>query len=401
MPAPVTTGSWTPDLSGFVGAAEDPYADWPGRFPGYRACGYLAPSVPEEILHAAGLAPIHLFAGQRALTRVEAYLQSFSCWPARSAFDRALRGDLDFVAGVAFGSSCDTLAALADMWAEARPAQWVLTVGHPVNLTTPAARPYLRAEYERLIQALTARTGRPLDSQALRASICLHNQTRRLVQRLYALSDRVPSHALYVIVRSAFLMPKEVYNERLQGLVTDLEAQSSDEDGNRCRLIMVGPVVEDGWLYQAIEEAGGRVVDDVLDLGHPYFDGLVAGDESARSLITSGPLAQEPRTDSSEDAGDPLEALVDRYLGLLPIPGRHHPERRRDRHLLDLVARRRVHGVIFALQKFCDPHGFDYVTLKKALDAAGVPHLQLELERPQVSGQVKTRVEAFIEMLQL
>jgi len=368
-----------PDLGGFVAMAEDPYADWSQRFPGYRPCGFLAPSVPEEILHAAGFAPIHLFAGRRALTHMEAYLQSFSCWPARSAFDRALRGELD-VEGVVFGRSCDTLQALADMWAEARTAQWVLTVGHPVNLATPAARPYLRAEYRRLIQALAERTGRPFDPQALRDSIRLYNHTRSLVQRLYELSDCLPSPALYVILRSAFLMPKELYNALLEETLRvsqTLRVSSLGVCADRPRLIVVGPVVEDGWLYQVIEEAGGRVVDDMLDLGHPYFDGLV------------------------DETGDPLEALLDRYLGLLPVPSRHHPERRRDRHLLDLVARRRADGVIFALQKFCDPHGFDYVTLKKALDVAGVLHLQLELEQPQVSGQVKTRVEAFIEMLQV
>ncbi len=364
-----------PDLSQYVAAADDPYAGWRERFPGYEPCGYLAPSVPEEILHAAGFTPIHLFAGRQSLTHVEAYLQSFSCWPARSAFDRALRGELDCIPGVVFGSSCDTLAALADMWAEARPNQWVLPVGHPVNLATPAARAYLRAEYQRLIQALAERTGRTVTPEALPASIALYNQTRRLVQRLYALSDRLPSPALYVIVRSAFLTPKELYNELLEGLLIELEAHAADPDDARRRVIIVGPVVEDGWLYQVIEDAGGRVVDDMVDLGHPYFDGLVA-----------------------DDARDPLEALVDRYLGLLPVPSWHHPERRRDRHLLSLVERRGAHGVIFALQKFCDPHGFDYVSLKKSLDGAGVPHLQLELEQPQVSGQVKTRVEAFIEM---
>jgi len=364
-----------PDLGNFVATADDPYAGWRERFPDHEPCGYLAPSVPEEILHAAGFAPIHLFAGRRPLTHVEGYLQSFSCWPARSAFDRALQGELDFIPGVVFGSSCDTLAALADMWAEARPNQWVLPVGHPVNLATPAARPYLRAEYQRLIQALAERIGRQVTPEALRDSIALYNQTRRLIQRLYALSDRLPSPALYVIVRSAFLTPKELYNQFLQETLRVAETlRVSDE---RRRVIVVGPVVEDGWLYQVIEEAGGRVVDDMVDLGHPYFDGLVA-----------------------EDAQDPLEALVDRYLELLPVPSRHHPERRRDRHLLDLARRRRADGVIFALQKFCDPHGFDYVTLKRALDGAGVPHLQLELEQPQVSGQVKTRVEAFIEMLE-
>ena len=56
-------------------------------------------------------------------------------------------------------------------------------------------------------------------------------------------------------------------------------------------------------------------------------------------------------------------------------------------------------GVIFARQKFCEPHAFDYVTLKRALDDANVPHLGVELEQTPHVGQMRTRVEAFLEMV--
>jgi benzoyl-CoA reductase/2-hydroxyglutaryl-CoA dehydratase subunit BcrC/BadD/HgdB len=73
---------------------------------------------------------------------------------------------------------------------------------------------------------------------------------------------------------------------------------------------------------------------------------------------------------------------------------------RRGAHLVDLVGRTRADGVIFVLLKFCDPHAFDYPYMKKMLDAAGVPSLLFEIEDQQVSaGQVRTRCEAFIEML--
>ena len=48
---------------------------------------------------------------------------------------------------------------------------------------------------------------------------------------------------------------------------------------------------------------------------------------------------------------------------------------------------------------FCEPHGFDYVQLAHALDLAGVPHLLVELEQASQAGQLRTRVEAFVEMI--
>ena len=60
---------------------------------------------------------------------------------------------------------------------------------------------------------------------------------------------------------------------------------------------------------------------------------------------------------------------------------------------------RGARGVVFARQKFCDPHGFDYAQMVHALDGVGVPHLLVELEQASQAGQLRTRVEAFVEML--
>ena len=138
---------------------------------------------------------------------------------------------------------------------------------------------------------------------------------------------------------------------------------------------MAGPALADPILFDGLAQAGARVVGDLLDLGERTFG-----------------------VDAAED-GDPLEALADRLLALVPTPTKHHPGRTRAAHLLALVRERNAGGVMFARQKFCEPHGFDYVQLAHALDGAGVPHLLVELEQASQAGQLHTRVEAFVEML--
>jgi len=50
--------------------------------------------------------------------------------------------------------------------------------------------------------------------------------------------------------------------------------------------------------------------------------------------------------------------------------------------------------------KFCDPHAFDYPYLKEALDGAGIPSMLFEMEdQIPAEGQLKTRFEAFLEMI--
>jgi len=50
--------------------------------------------------------------------------------------------------------------------------------------------------------------------------------------------------------------------------------------------------------------------------------------------------------------------------------------------------------------KFCEPELFDVPIVRRGLEAAGlkVLHLETELE-PRVTGQIATRIEAFVEML--
>ena len=140
-------------------------------------------------------------------------------------------------------------------------------------------------------------------------------------------------------------------------------------------LFLVGPSLADPILFDVIAEAGARVVGDLFDLGERYF-----------------------AVDAAE-GGDPLEALADRLLALVPTPTKHHSQRSRAEYLLSSVKERGACGVVFARQKFCDPHGFDYAHLVRALDGAGVPHLLVELEQSSQAGQLRTRVEAFVEML--
>jgi benzoyl-CoA reductase/2-hydroxyglutaryl-CoA dehydratase subunit BcrC/BadD/HgdB len=78
----------------------------------------------------------------------------------------------------------------------------------------------------------------------------------------------------------------------------------------------------------------------------------------------------------------------------------YDPDKRRTKELLELVRKTSADGVIFILTKFCDPDEYDYVPVKKLLDANGVPCLLVEVDR-QAFGyeQARGAIEAFADML--
>jgi benzoyl-CoA reductase/2-hydroxyglutaryl-CoA dehydratase subunit BcrC/BadD/HgdB len=101
-----------------------------------------------------------------------------------------------------------------------------------------------------------------------------------------------------------------------------------------------------------------------------------------------------------ETNGEPMAAITERYLQRAVCPAKHAGINRRANDLVRLVAESRAQGVIFLFLKFCDPHAFDYPYLRARLDEAGIPSLLVELEEHTAAdGQLRTRIEAFMEML--
>jgi bzd-type benzoyl-CoA reductase N subunit len=375
-------------LNTFVTANETPYRSWPERYPDRQAMGYICTYTPEEVIQAAGFTPVRLRTGPELPTQAEAHLQSFTCALCRSTLHQALHGDLAFLSGLVFPHTCDTLQVLADIWRENFSDLFVATVVQPLNLGSPGTRSYLVAELQRFRQSLAAFNGQPISDDSLRASIQLHNETRYLLSQLDKRRNHLTARGFYAAVEASMVMPKEQFNPLATELV-ELLSEKTDERQRGPRLMFAGPVLDDPTVLDILDDLGACVVGDDLCTGSRYFDQPVAE--------VVGPVGNLSQSQGGD--GDPIEALADRYLKRWPCPTKHSLHCQRGEHLLELVEEREADGLVFTLQKFCEPHAFDYAIVKETLDAAGVPHLLLELEHTPAVGQLRTRLEAFLEML--
>ncbi|MEJ2736725.1 MAG: 2-hydroxyacyl-CoA dehydratase family protein [Anaerolineae bacterium] len=367
-------------LKALTDAARAPLSDWPTHYPDHQAIGYLCSYVPEEMIHAAGFTPVRLRGTTTALRQVDAHLQSFTCALCRSTLDQVLLGNLGFLSGTIFAHTCDAMQAQADLWRMNTPAShFVETVMQPANLGTPAARTYLIAELDRFRGKLASLIGRPISAKGLQSSIALYDETRRLVRKLEGTRDRLGSRTFYDILDAAQVMPREFFNPLLAELLAMPERDSvRDRQGREDRgpgLFLAGAVLDEPRLLDLIEEVGAQVVGDDLCSGSRHFHEQVGVE------------------------GDPVANLADYYLRRPPCPTKFHPTHDPGAYLLEQVTRVRAEGVVFALEKFCEPHAFDYGLIRSALEDVGVPHLMLEMEQTPSLEALRTRLEAFVEML--
>jgi bzd-type benzoyl-CoA reductase N subunit len=362
-----------PALTLLVDAAQVSPSAWSDRYPNRQAMGYMCGYVPEEIIHAAGFVPVRVRGDAEPLRRVDGHLQSFACALCRSTLDQALGGQLEPLSGTIFAHTCDAMQALADLWRlHLGESHFVDTVMQPANLGSPAARPYLVAELNRFRDRLAAFVGHPITNGALRASITLYDDTRRMVQDLQRLRDRLDVSRFFAVLDAAQVMPREQFNSLLARLLAELDTLPSHPAGPR--IFLVGAVLDEPRLLGLMEDLDARVVGDSLCSGSRHFQERVG-------------------------EGEPIPALADYYLRRPPCPTKFHPGHDPGRYLLDQIQGVRGQGVVFVLEKFCEPHAFDYALVRSALDQVGVPHLLLEMEQTPSLEALRTRLQAFLEIL--
>jgi bcr-type benzoyl-CoA reductase subunit C len=361
-------------LRKLVEAARAPLREWPERYKGFRAMGYLCSYVPEEMVHAAGFVPLRVRGTSAPLRHVDAHLQSFSCALCRSSLDQVLNGELGFMAGAVFAHTCDTMQALADLWWMNNPAPYFVdTVMQPVNLSTPAARPFLIAELARFRARLAAYAGQPISDESLKTSIGLYNETRALVDRFQRRRERLAVPEFYAVLDAAQIMPRERFNPLLKELLRDLE-EMPGQVNDPC-LFLAGAVLDEPRLLDLVEELGAGVVGDDLCSGSRHFRAVVGAQ------------------------GDPLAAISDYFLGRPPCPTKLHVDHNPGQYLVEQARETSADGVMFVIEKFCEPHAFDYAMVCPALDEAGLPYLLLEMEQTPSLEALRTRFQAFVEIL--
>jgi len=340
--------------------------------------GFFCPYVPEELLHSAGTLPIRLMGAPMRISHAQGHLPPYSCHLVKSSLESLLQGELGFLKGVVFSHTCDTLQGLSDIWARQRclPIHFDLMI--PTRLDSDSSRHYLRAEIERFKDFLESHFGK-ISLETLKASIHLFNEIRRKIGEIYAHrrknSKILPSGSFAQMIRAGYLVERGQYLQLLTELLREWP-EKTEGDPASVPVYLTGNMTHAPSWFSLIEDAGAQVVQD----------DLCSGARSLRLMVS--------------EHLDPMEGLTERYFTSFFCPTKYRGVQAHLDTLLKEVQESGSRGVIFLLYKYCEAHFFDYPDLKNALEAKGIPTLLLEIEDPSTSmGQLKIRIQAFVEML--
>jgi bzd-type benzoyl-CoA reductase N subunit len=349
---------------------------------GGNVIGWLCTYVPEEIIHAAGALPIRIigYSHEANLDDANAHLYINNCTFSRSCLQLGLEKQYDFLDGVVGGSTCDGARRLFDVWRQYVGTSFhhVLTV--PRKFTERAHQLY----YDEVVlfkKHFEEHFGVEITDKALLKSTILLNESRGLLHELYELrkwgKPPISGAETLEVLNAAYRMPKELFNQWITELIDELKASDKAFTG-RARVMLVGSVLTNPEFVKSIEDQGALVVTDELCTSTRYWGDKVVLDDGR-------PI---------------LEAISRRYLNNFPC-ARMYPSDERFNRIIDYARDFRVDGVISEIVRYCVPYAHDLPLLTDRLSEVGIPTLALDVEYGTAgSGQVATRVQAFLEMLE-
>jgi len=339
-----------------------------------KRIGYFTPYLPVELLWACGFSPVRLRPGRGHAAADGRLPRNFSV-EARCLLAAALEQRLD-AGAVVFLDEDDTSRRACDVWRAFAGMPVFGPVAVP-RLAGPASAERYAGALAALAGELAALSGQPLTDESLQQAIDLYNRQR----------------ALWLALRQRWLEGGLATGEwhALRWLALTAEVESANE--------ALAARLQTGPGPSAAAPAGPRLlVLGAMEVPAPLLALLEAG--GARVVAEDSEAEERTLTEQVPSSGrGPLLDLAGAYLAKMPGP-RAAELPRRLAALDRLVDERHVQGAIALYPKFADSYLAEWVALGEMFRARGLPALLLEDDgEPGPSGQQRTRVEAFLEIL--
>lgn len=351
---------------------------------GRAAVGYYCLYSPMEIAVAAGAIPLPLCGtSNNPVTAAEDVLPRNLCPLIKSSYGFAITNTCPFFAFsdiIVGDTTCDGKKKMFELLSRAKTTH-VLQL--PSNQDDDTALATWKKELHRLKGIVEQLTGVTITPDKLKDAIGLMNRERMTKKALMDVNRAIPaplsgSQLLEILFKIGFLANKEKGIELMQEVIKHHETASpASEGGNsKKRILLTGVPVGIGSekVVRIVEQIGADVV--AFENCSGYKQAFqVAGDK------------------------DPMDALAEQYLRT-PC-SIMSPNNGRFTLLADIIEDFAVDGVIDLTWQACHTYNIESFMVDELVqERLGVPSLHLETDYSESdTGQLRVRIEAYIEML--
>jgi Benzoyl-CoA reductase/2-hydroxyglutaryl-CoA dehydratase subunit, BcrC/BadD/HgdB len=351
---------------------------------GKKAIGVLPYYAPEELVYAAGMVPFGVWGtNNKNISHAKEYCATFYCTIAQLSLEMLLDGTLDGLSGIITPTICDTLRPMSQNIRVAMGDKMpVIFLAHPQNRSTTYGLKFCVDQYTNVRKELEKITGKAITDDDIVKSIKVYNASRKARREFVKLAsehcDVVKPTVRSAVLKAAFFMLKDEYTAKLEELNRELAMLPICQWSGK-KIVTSGIICDNPALLEALEDNNIAIAADDVAYESRAF-----------------------RIDVPEDA-DPMMALAKQFANIDCDVLLYDPEsakNNRGEFVAKLVKDSGADGLILFMQQFCDPEEMEYPYLKKALDAAKIPHIKIGIDQQMRDfGQAKTAIQAFAESL--
>jgi len=343
---------------------------------GRKLFGIFPAYYPKEIFWAMNVLPVEVWDPPLEVNYANAHLQPYICSVVKLGLELILQGKCEIIDGFLFPHTCDSIQNLASIVSDylnlAIPCYFFY---HPKAPYSAASRRYYLEEINGLVTRLEKQLG-ALDFSTLKQQVRKGNQVTALIKEAYRLRAsnelRASNTDFYQVIRGGEYLHPDDFLPLLEGFLSTSRGHGHKGPS----VVLSGIMPNPPEILKILDEKGVRVVDD--------------------DLLNCGRRLLAPENQNE----DPFEAMADSYFTMPPCTTKNSSLNARMEYLFNKIERSNAQGVIFYMVKFCETELFDVPYLIEEVKKRGLATLLVDCEVNQgLSGQLETRIEAFVEMI--
>ena len=355
---------------------------------GLKIVGYFPGNyVPEEIIYASGAVPLCLIHGANphpadvGLSLAPHVICPFS---RTQLGERLLKENpyyrmMDMLVAPI---TCQHLKKVAEIWEYNREVE-MFKLGIPQQYTNDFELEYYADRLKLLRDRLQAFTGMEITDAKLGDAIDLYNKMRGFLREISFMrrdSDSLITSLEFVKLNHASFYADPVFMvDYLESLCNELKGKKVDSKIKKPGILLIGPNIGYGdyRVLELVEAAGGEIVIEEICEGIRYY------------------------WHDIENSGNPFQSLTKGYLSeRVPCAFMRNSARKRLDFVLKLIDDFNVSGVIWYELLYCETYDVESYYFAEEIGKRDIPMLILESGYSTAdTGQMKTRIDAFIEIV--
>lgn len=359
-----------------------------------RLClAYTCYHIPEVLLNLPGCFSTRLRAPRTGSLDISTYyMSSFLCGFSKALVERGIEGGYQHIDALFGSETCSQMNRAYEHFELLHLVDnekfFVTIADIPFKIMPHTVKHYKRQIQEKVLDKLQEVYGVDISEDAMRKAVSEHNEVCRLITEIgeYRKEDnpRITGYEYHILNLVSYCCPKYLIIDKLRETAEELKTRIPDEKKSfRVKIAVVGSEMDDPDFTKLIEESGALVVAD------RFCFGAMPGREEIELT----------------DDGDVLEQIILHYMKTCQCPRymeQAKVEGRRE-YVKKLAEDYHADGVLYEQLKFCEYWGYERALASHVItNDFGIPSVCVDRQyTANASGQLRTRVQAFVESLEI